>query len=440
MSRPSGHENTSRQLGRAFSVACGSSRQHSTRLWHDQQQHQCGDAITPNSLLGGTMEIGRKPIAMAVQTALLVMVVSVGGASATGTPQILGDNNQDLVYTPIAPCRIIDTRTTSRGPGPLPAGSVTAFDAVAPTFATQGGASNDCGIPTGIAAISANIAMVNAKGVGDIRAWASDAAVPNASVGVFNPSTQFAPAPGQVAFNGTFSIIPLCLSTCPNDKEFQVQVDGAQIDLVVDVNGYFAAATGAAGPTGATGAAGPMGATGATGTQGTTGPTGPQGDIGVTGAAGPTGAMGPTGSTGATGAIGATGSGFSPVILGLRNLAALSFVVSSGGVVNFDTVTASAGTGLSFTSGSVITITQTGLYRLTFMGETANGSLLGLSIASLNGVPVGNGALPLQNSGSPVILDEFVPISVVPSTIQIEVVGTITFASQCCSLNIVRVN
>ena len=241
-------------------------------------------------------------------TISFLLVTSFGVAAANDAarpaPKVLGDSFQDLVYVPIQPCRIVDTRLTSGGPGPLIGSSVTAFDAVAPSFAPQGGAATDCGIPAGVGAIAVNVAMVNAKGVGDIRAWPSDALVPDASIGVFNPSTVFAPGAGQVAFNGTSAIIPLCLSSCPNNKEFQVQVDGAQIDLVVDVNGYFRAAVLPATMTGATGATGSAGPTGPTGVQGMQGLPGPQGIAGPIGATGATGAMGVAGATGATGASG----------------------------------------------------------------------------------------------------------------------------------------
>ncbi|MEP6940049.1 MAG: hypothetical protein ABI846_09815 [Rudaea sp.] len=141
---------------------------------------------------------------------------------------------------PIAPCRIIDTRTFYGGPGPLLQGSTTAFDAVSPSFSAQGGAANDCGIPTGVGAIAVSISMVNTSAEGDIRAWPVDATQPNASIGVFNQTA--GPGSGVVNLNGTSSIIPLCQTACTGGKEFQVFAEHAQLDLVMDVTGYFRAA------------------------------------------------------------------------------------------------------------------------------------------------------------------------------------------------------
>lgn len=283
------------------------------------------------------MNVYRKPIVLAVQTALFAISVAATGASAAssasaaGVAKVLGDSDTDLVYVPITPCRIVDTRTGQGGPGSLAAGSTTPFHAVASSFATQGGDAADCGIPAGIGAIAVGVGVVNAKGVGDVRAWPTNAPVPNASIGVFNPSTVMAPGPGQVSFNGTFSIIPLCQTSCPADGEFQIEVDGAQIDLVLDVFGYFRAAelpsgltgaTGATGPTGATGATGATGndgaagATGSTGPVGATGASGNDGSMGPAGPAGPAGAVGPTGATGDPGATGTTGSNGNTVLNG----------------------------------------------------------------------------------------------------------------------------
>ena len=310
----------------------------------------------------------RRLLAIAISFLLATPIgISAAADAVQPGPNVLGDDSQDLVYVPIQPCRIIDTRPANGGPGPLAAGSVTQFDAVALTFAAQGGASNDCGIPTGVGAIAVSVSMVNASGVGDIRAWASDAAVPNASIGVFNPSTASAPGPGQVAFNGTSAIIPLCLSSCPNDKEFQVQVDGAQINLVVDVNGYFRAAvlpSTIIGPTGATGATGAAGVTGATG---------------VTGASGPIGEPGPIGPNGATGATGATGAN------GVSNFADFfalmppdnAATVAPGTDVGFPQDGPTSGAAITRTGPSSFDLANIGTYQIVFqVSVTEPGQLI----------------------------------------------------------------
>lgn len=164
---------------------------------------------------------------------------SMLAASVAGVTAVAGS-----VYVPINPCRIVDTRPLFGGNGvPLPAGTTKAYDAVASSFATQGGDGSDCGVPVGTTAIAASVYMLSATSSGDLRAWATDGIKPNSAIGVFNPSTADAPLSGQTIFNGTFAIIPLCATNCTNGKEFQVFVESGQIDLVIDVNGYFLPAT-----------------------------------------------------------------------------------------------------------------------------------------------------------------------------------------------------
>jgi len=61
-------------------------------------------------------------------------------------PSFLGSNTQDFVYTPVTPCRIIDTRLVG---GPISAGTYRNFYATGVNFSGQGGTSGDCGIPKG---------------------------------------------------------------------------------------------------------------------------------------------------------------------------------------------------------------------------------------------------------------------------------------------------
>ena len=57
----------------------------------------------------------------------------------------LGDTGADLIYTPVAPCRIIDTRVSGAG-GPIPGNGTRDFVVVGATgFASQGGNPAGCG-------------------------------------------------------------------------------------------------------------------------------------------------------------------------------------------------------------------------------------------------------------------------------------------------------
>lgn len=98
------------------------------------------------------------------------------------SPSALGDPSSDLVYTPIEPCRILDTRVAG---GPIGAQASRSFDGSAHydgDFEFQGGASSDCGIPTDRpSAVMLNITVVNPQGAGYLTAYPFGASVPLAA-------------------------------------------------------------------------------------------------------------------------------------------------------------------------------------------------------------------------------------------------------------------
>ena len=63
------------------------------------------------------------------------------------SPMALGDTNIDLVYTPITPCRILDTRNGTAPPynAVLVGGSAVPVAANLANFAPQGGSATSCG-------------------------------------------------------------------------------------------------------------------------------------------------------------------------------------------------------------------------------------------------------------------------------------------------------
>ena len=207
--------------------------------------------------------------------------------------QLKGLGDLDLAYTPVTPCRIVDTRQVARR---LAAGVIQTFDGYnASTFAAQGGAATNCAIPSGAYALATTTTAVTPDNLGFIRMWPANAAEPNASTVNFDPGTI------NIA---TGAIIPV---DGANANRFSAK-SPTGVDLVVDVVGYFNAidAGGVPGPTGPTGPAGATGPTGPQGLQGIQGPTGPQGatgSIGATGAAGAPGAAGADGRTVLNGAV-----------------------------------------------------------------------------------------------------------------------------------------
>ena len=218
-------------------------------------------------------------------------------------------NTSGLVYTPITPCRIIDTRVTG---GPFAAKETRIYS---PNDAgTQGGGA--CTVFSGDipAALSVNV-TVDATSLGSSTQY-----------GFLNLTPTAGPGTSWMNFFGGQTVANAGVATInPADGSFAIKTQNPA-NIIVDVYGYFA--TGAAGATGVTGADGSSGSTGATGPTGVTGvgatgPTGLIGNAGATGAAGvgsvgaagSTGAPGTKGATGATGSSGATGPTYKTLII-----------------------------------------------------------------------------------------------------------------------------
>ena len=86
-----------------------------------------------------------------------------------------------------------------------------------------------CGVPSGAAAIAINVTVTNPRGLGHLRVFPGDAAMPNASTINF---TENGPdlANGVIvplAADGTIAVYPVM---APNN---------GTVDLVLDVSGYF---------------------------------------------------------------------------------------------------------------------------------------------------------------------------------------------------------
>ncbi len=151
----------------------------------------------------------------------------LGGRAPSGSstmPSKLGLPGSDLVYTPMTPCRIVDTRIAG---GPIAAGGVRGFVAFTATdFTAQGGDTSNCGIPANISAITVKITATNPSLNGYLTVYPSNEARPLASslnyiVGVDTSNE---------------SHFRLCRPGCPT--QFTV-FSFAQSNIVIDVNGYF---------------------------------------------------------------------------------------------------------------------------------------------------------------------------------------------------------
>lgn len=150
------------------------------------------------------------------------------------TAKAVGDAESDLLFVPITPCRVIDTRLAG---GLLAANAVRDFEvAGTANFEGQGGKSGGCAIPMGAtspvaAAVMINLIAVSAQGPGNLRAWEFGTPVPLASVINYEKLGTF--------FNIANGIILPIAGVSTADKDLSVRADANGTHLVADVTGYF---------------------------------------------------------------------------------------------------------------------------------------------------------------------------------------------------------
>lgn len=159
------------------------------------------------------------------------------GATETGglrsvTANAVGDAESDLLFVPVAPCRIIDTRIAG---GKIMAGQTRPFRVAGTTgFSGQGGQATGCGVPIGAsspaaAAVMLNIVAVDVDGKGNLQAWEFGQPEPVAT------SINFQKIDMNIA-NGL--IVPIAgISSQTHDLNVKANFNNAH--LVVDVTGYF---------------------------------------------------------------------------------------------------------------------------------------------------------------------------------------------------------
>lgn len=150
-------------------------------------------------------------------------------ASAKIVANALGSAASDLVYTPITPCRILDTRVAG---GPLGGGFSRDFNAVVGSggnFGSQGGSATDCGaVAAGQAAVVINLTAVTPSGAGYATVYPYGATRPLASSMNYTA--------GAIVNNTVVAKLPNPLTT----KDFTI-FSFATSDFVADIVGYYAA-------------------------------------------------------------------------------------------------------------------------------------------------------------------------------------------------------
>lgn len=92
------------------------------------------------------------------------------GTKSGAATKALGSVAADLVFTPITPCRIVDTRVTNDRLG---AGATRNLDAsnVGGNFTSQGGSNTNCGIPANPAALALSVTGLGNTTTGYLRVF-----------------------------------------------------------------------------------------------------------------------------------------------------------------------------------------------------------------------------------------------------------------------------
>jgi hypothetical protein len=160
----------------------------------------------------------------------LESIQAQSGAGLGLLPPNFGSSQADLVYTPVTPCRILDTRVVG---GPIVPGTNRSFDVAGSNLSFQGGNSSGCGVPSGPATAAViNLVAVNAQGNGDLRITPYGTPIPFASI------INYGVLPTNAIANGpAVTICNPATTTCTYD--FTIQADTSATELVADVQGYF---------------------------------------------------------------------------------------------------------------------------------------------------------------------------------------------------------
>ncbi len=152
-----------------------------------------------------------------------------GAAPPAAGPRALGGTNREAVFTPIAPCRLVDTRSAG---GKIGVGQQRAYDVrgTGATFAAQGGLGGGCGIPAAATAVEVTVTAAETDGSGFLRVFPG--AEPNATF--LNSTSTF-----NASNTGTVTICGATGGICVVNSDIRVKNYSAPTHVIIDVQGYF---------------------------------------------------------------------------------------------------------------------------------------------------------------------------------------------------------
>jgi hypothetical protein len=160
------------------------------------------------------------------------LTLSQDSALQEFTPQTLGQNSDDLSFTAITPCRIMDTRFgTGAFAGPRAAGSTTNIStSIVSSIQNQGGKLGGCPeLPGDAGALAYTLTVVDYTGNAFVTVFPLTATRPNASTINMGPGT----SPSPVANSSVVLQCYLC------GDELSIYVEGASTNVIIDAIGYY---------------------------------------------------------------------------------------------------------------------------------------------------------------------------------------------------------
>ena len=151
------------------------------------------------------------------------------GSPGTVVVNIIDDEagaaTSDLVYTPLTPCRIVDTR--------LPASAILGpnsgrdFGVVSSDYSAQGGQVGSCGVPAGVSAVVVNVVSTGQSGLGHLKVAETGASLPSAAFLNYQPGVNTA--------NAGIAKVASASST----QGLYIYSANSASHAVVDITGYF---------------------------------------------------------------------------------------------------------------------------------------------------------------------------------------------------------
>lgn len=157
--------------------------------------------------------------------------ILIGSPTGIDGANALGDIDRDLVFVPITPCRIIDTRLAG---GPIAAGTVRSFDVTAVSnYSFQGGSSSNCdgaGAAGSFGSAVINFTVVSPAAGSYITAFPFGGTQPLAATLNFNA--------GDI--RGNLAVVKLDQGAAANELSV---FSPTQTHLVADLVGYFQTVT-----------------------------------------------------------------------------------------------------------------------------------------------------------------------------------------------------